>query len=124
MEWNIDYLEKDGIIFVKLLNSIGLEQMEQLFEEVESLTRKHNAYKYLIDHRGVEVVITVLDIDNIPDMLLKIHPDFKGKGAVLLDPSLLKNDLFIFLKNVLVLASMQLELFTDEDEALAWLRAG
>jgi hypothetical protein len=124
MEWNIDYLEKDGIIAVKLLSPIGIEKVKELCEEIVSLRDKHNARKYLVDHRGVEILISVLDIDDIPDMLRKIGSDFKGKTAFLLDSAALKNDLFSFLKNVLVLASMQLELFTDEDEALAWLRAG
>jgi len=123
MEWTIDYLEEDGIIFAKISSPVNIERIKQLCEEIELLTRKHNSHKYLVDHRGVEIVISVLDIDNVPGILKEIGSNFEGKTAVMVDSSAPKSDLFNFLKNVLSLASMQLELFSDEDKALAWLRA-
>ena len=46
-----------------------------------------------------------------------------GKTALLLDPSTPSSSRFGFLKDVLAKAWMHLELFTDEEEAIAWLKS-
>ncbi len=122
MEWTMDYLEEDSIVLVKLLSPINLESTKQLCIEANLLARKHQSHRYLIDHRGVDVVMSVLDIDKIPGIFREVGADFEGKTAILLDSSAPKSNLFSFLKNVLGLASMHFELFSDKDEATAWLR--
>ena len=123
MEWTIDYLEEVGIVFIKMLRSIDLEGTTQLCIEANSSAREHQSHRYLVDHRGVDVVLTVLDIDKIPGIFREIGADFEGKTAILLDSSAPKVNLFHFLKNVLSLESMHFELFSDKDEAIAWLRS-
>ena len=123
MEWKVDYLEKDGIVFTKMLSPINFESTKQLCIEVTLLAREYQTRKYLVDHRGVDIVFTVLDIDKIPGAFKEIGADFNSKTAILLDSSMPKVNLFHFLKNVLRLASMHFELFFDKDEAIAWLRS-
>jgi len=121
MEWTIDYLEEDSIVSVKILSPANIEGIKQLCLEMDSLAREHNTHRYLIDHRGVDVTMSVLEIDKVPGMLKEIEADFEGKIAILTDFSAPKRNLFNFLKNVLTLASMQFELFSDKEEAIAWL---
>jgi hypothetical protein len=122
MEWTIDYLEENGIVSVKILSPANIEGIKQLSLEMDALAKQHNTHKYLIDHRGVDVKMSVFDIDQVPGMLKEINADFSGKIALLLDYSVPKRNLFSFLKNVLNLVSMRLELFYDKDEAIAWFK--
>jgi hypothetical protein len=120
----MNYLEEDGIVFAEILNPLSLEGTKQFCIELNETAHKHDAHKYLVDHRGVDVVMTVLEIDKIPGMLREIEADFGGRTAILLDSSAPKGNLFHFLKNLLHLASVRFELFFDRDEAIAWLKAG
>jgi len=121
MEWIIDYLEEDSIVLVKILRPVNIEGIRQFSIEMDLLAREHNTHRYLIDHRSVDVTMSVLDIDKVPAMLKEINADFEGKVAILMDPSAPKRNLFNFLKNVLNLVSMKMEIFSDKDEAIAWL---
>jgi hypothetical protein len=120
--WKIDYLEDGGIVLVKMLGPAGFEDTKQICIEANAVAREHQSRRYLIDHRGVEMALSVPDIDEVPDAFRKIGADFEGKTAILLDPAAPGSDKFGFLKDVLAKSWMHFELFTDEDEALAWLK--
>jgi hypothetical protein len=121
MEWTIEYLEEDSIVYAKILSPADLEGIKQLCIEMDLLAREHNTHRYIIDHRGIDVTISVFDLDKVPDMLREIEADFAGKIVLLMDISAPKRNLFNFLKNILNLESMDLELFSDKDKAIAWL---
>jgi len=121
MEWIIDYHQEYNTVLVKVLSPADFEGIKQLCIEMDLLAREHNTHRYLIDHRGVDVKISVFDLDKVPEMLREIEADFEGKVAILMDTSAPKKNLFNFLKNILILESMDLELFSDKDKAIAWL---
>jgi hypothetical protein len=123
MDWKIDYWEKDGIVFVKVLNPVNLEGTVRICVEANALAKKHNAHRYLVDHRGVDVAMPIFDINEIPAKFKEVGADFNGETAILLDHSSRAEDRLDFLKNVLRLAAMHFELFYDEDKAVAWLKS-
>lgn len=123
MNWKIDHIEKGNIVLVKLLGPVDLEQTKQICMEVISAAEENRSRRCLFDHRGVEIILPVLDIDEIPDALRTFGVNFTGKTAILLDPSPQKSGRFKFLKGVLAKAWIHLEFFIDENEALAWLRS-
>ena len=124
MEWTMEYLENDSIVYVKLLSPANIERTKQMCLEMDQMAREHNTHKYLIDHRGIGVIMSVMDIDKVPGMLKEIEADFEGKIVLLLDSHEPKRNLFKFLKNVLRLVSMRVELFYDDKEkAIDWLKA-
>jgi hypothetical protein len=122
MGWIISHLNEDNIVHVKMLRPINLEETKQLCIEANLSARQHQSHKYLIDHRGVDIALSVLDIDKIPDAFKELGADFNGKTAIVLDSSESKVNLFNFLKNVLSLVSMHFELFSDNDKAVGWLQ--
>lgn len=123
MNWKIDYLEGDDIVRIKVLEPTGFEGTKQICMEANEVAREHRSRKYLVDHRGVEMALSVPDINEVPDAFREIGADFEGKTAILLDPGAPGSDKFGFLKDVLAKSWMHFELFTDEDEALAWLKS-
>jgi hypothetical protein len=123
MEWTVGHLEEHNIVFVKILSPADMEGTREFVLEANSLAREHNTHRYLVDHRGVDVVMSVLDIDKIPGLLEELNADLGGKTAILMDSSAPKKNLFNFLKNVFHLLPMRFEVFSDEDEAIAWLKS-
>ncbi len=123
MDWKIDYLKEDGIVYVKMLNPISLEGTIQLCVEANAFAREHQAHRYLIDHRGVDMAMSITDIKNVPYKFKEVGADFTGETAILLDSSSPSRDRFEFLKNVLYLASMHFELFDDKEKAVTWLKS-
>jgi hypothetical protein len=122
MEWITDYLEEDDIVIVKILIPLKIERLKSLCQQISSLARECESHKYLIDLRGVANVMSVLDLDKVPEIIRDLY-DPKGKIALLLDPPALNSTVYKFIKNVLFLASMQIKLFSDRDEAIAWLKS-
>ena len=122
MGWTIDYLEEDDVILVKLLSPLTLEGLKPLLQNMTSLAVQHDSHKYLVDHRGVEAAMSVLDLEKVPGIVKDVGVDPKGKVVVLVEPSSPQSTLFTFVKNVLNLALVEIKIFHDKDEALTWLR--
>ena len=55
-------------------------------------------------------------------MFMKIGFDFKDKMAILINPDSSNKPLLSFLQNVFFLSSLQIKLFSDLEEATAWLK--
>lgn len=122
MDWTIEYLEEDEIVFVKTKGALNWEQNKKLCEEVHSVAKKHGTHRYLVDHRGKDITLSVLDIEKIPDMIKKMGAGPEDKIAVLYHHSSPKSSMLVFLANVLFLQSLQLKIFSNEDKAKQWLR--
>lgn len=122
-DWTIGYIEEGGIVHTKMLNPVKLEGAVQICAEASALARKHQARRYLVDHRGVDVIMSIMDIKKVPEKFKEIGADFTSETAILVDASSPVRDRFEFLRNVLYLASMHFELFEDEEKAVAWLKS-
>jgi hypothetical protein len=77
---------------------------------------------FLLDHRGLELGLSTLEIDDLPGILREIGMTAEDRVAILYNPSAPHSSDYKFLENVSRLASLQLEIFPDKEEALAWLR--
>jgi len=122
MEWSINYLEKDGIVFAKLSGNMNWESHKKFAEEVFPFAAGRNCRKVLIDFREMTSTLTILQVDDMPKVLkdLGVGPGWKLAG--LHDPKSPKSDEFEFFKNAAFLSSIQVRHFADKDEAIAWLK--
>ena len=124
MDWKINYLEEDDIVLIKILNPINtLGKMQQNAVEAASLANYNQSQKYLIDQRGVNFELSLMEVEHLPDILKEAGINPQSKIALLMDPDSPNKHLFEFTKNILSLASIKFKLFTDEDEAVTWLKA-
>jgi hypothetical protein len=123
MDWTLDYLEKDGIMYVKLLNPLKIEKLKTLLLQIKFMAREYNSHKILVDHRGVETGMSVLELDKVPDEVKEFGADFEDKTAILVDPFSQEKPEFEFVRNVLVLQSFKIKVCSDMDEAVAWLKS-
>jgi len=124
MDWNISYLEEDGIVLVKMLNPIDtLEKTKQIGIDSTSVGNYNQSQRYLIDHRGVGFELSLLEVEKVPALFKEAGIDPHTKIALLMDPNSPSKQMFEFTKNVLSLASIKFKLFTDENETIDWLKA-
>ena len=122
MKWEIDYIEDHGIVKAKTSGQIGWNDKIKLSEEMLAAGRAKNANAFLVDHKETAFGLSVLEIDRLPDTFRSIGFSEKDKMAILCSPESPNKDLFVFLQNVFTLSSLQIRVFTDPDEATAWLK--
>lgn len=122
MGWEIEYLDEDSIVFIKVVNPVTFEGTTQICREATKLAGAYKTHRYLVDHRDVDVVMPVSDIVKVPNAFREIGTDFEGKTAILLDFSAPKYYIFELLKKVMGQAWLHFELFHDKERAVAWLR--
>jgi hypothetical protein len=123
LDISTNYLEKDAIVVVKLSGIMDFDEHRRLCEETFSAGRKYNAHKFLISMLDVIPKLTVLEIDDMPRTLIECGAKPEHRIAALHNPPPPHDRGFVFFRNGASNKSVTIKQFTNEDEALAWLRA-
>ena len=121
MKWKIKYLEKEGIVSAQASGPTTVEEHRQFTIEAIACAREHNTHKIFIDFMEMAPDLTVLEVDQMPEVLQQAGVMPEDKMAVLFDfSSPLKNN-FVFFGNVALLKSLRIKPFADKKSALEWL---
>lgn len=123
MQWSIHYLEEDGVVFAKTQGCTTWEQHKRFVEEMFKMGRSKGTHKFFVDHRGIVLGLSVLEIDDLPKLFKAIGAGPEDRTAILYDPSAPYSSVFVFLENVCLLSSLQFKVFFDKDKAAAWLKS-
>jgi hypothetical protein len=123
MEWTIDYLEKDGIVYIRTYGPADWDVNKKMSEEALALGRGKGTHRFLVDHRNLEHGLSILQVDKLPGMLKQIGVTAEDIMAVVYNPSSQMSESFSFFKNASFLESLQVKIFTNSDEAVAWLKS-
>jgi hypothetical protein len=121
MNWTIEYNEKEKILFVKTSDAGTWDEIGKLCEEIFAAARKNRTHRFLVQHSG-GIKLSIVEIDRIPDLIDKLGVCDQDRAALVYDPASPGATLLTFLRNVLYLRSYHLQLFTDIDKAVAWLK--
>ncbi len=124
MDWEIEYLKEDGIISVKTSGPVNWEKNRQMSKEALALGRKSGVHKFLVDHRDMEHGLSILQVDDLPQMFVEIGVSYEDKVAIIFNPGLPRSNLFPFFEDVAFLKSLRFRVFNDPDEAFGWLKSG
>ena len=122
IKWSIDYLQKDRIVHVRTDAALDLEENKKLIRQVFEILRKNKAHKVLVEHSH-KIKLSVLEIDKIPDLIKEFDFSEEDRVAVVYDPAQPGSIMLTFLRDVLYLSSYKLQLFTDKNKAVAWLKS-
>jgi hypothetical protein len=123
MEWTVDYLEKDRIVYMKTSGPADWDQNKKMSKMALALGHKHGSHRFLVDHRKLEHGLSILQVDDIPKMLKQIGVTSEDKVAVVFDPVSPLSNTFKFFRDASFLASLQLQIFSDKDAAIEWLKS-
>jgi hypothetical protein len=122
MKWKIDYIKDHGIVNVKTSGKMELNDKIKLSEETLAVGRKKNVNAFFVDHKETTFGLSVLEVDNLPAMFKNIGFGSEDKMAILFNIESQNSDKFQFLENVFFLDSLQVRVFTNPEEATAWLK--
>ena len=125
MEWKIDYLEQDGIVYMKTSGPASWEDIRKMSKKAMTTASSNNSHKFLVDHRIMEPGLSTLQIDDLPGMLKEVGVTGDDKVAIIFDPSsqAQMSNSFSFFINSAIIESLQVRLFADPKEAIAWLKS-
>jgi hypothetical protein len=121
-KWTIEYLEEDKIVVGKNLEGLNWEETKENARLLVAAMRQHNTNRLLIEHSG-DIKLSVLEIDDLPTFIRGLDTHKKDRVAIFYDINSAYKSLLDFLKNVLLLTSHKLQLFTDKNKAIAWLKS-
>jgi hypothetical protein len=123
MDWTIDYLKDYGIVSTRLSGVMTWDEHKKFAEELYPFARKQGVHKILIDFRDMTPDFTILQIDDLPKLLIDLGVGPEYKIAAVHDVSSPKKSEFDFFRNVATLMHLRVQQFADKDEAMAWLKA-
>ena len=123
MKWKIDCVEDQKIIMAKTSGLMSWSDKKKLCEEMLAVGREKNIRAFMVDHKSTSLGLSVLEIDRLPEMFRSIGFDVTDKMAILINLDSSNSALFSFLQDVFTLSSLRVQVFTDIEEATAWLKA-
>lgn len=123
MRWEIDYMKEDDIVTVKTSGIITWEDNKQMSREALADSIRHGTNKVLVDHRAIQPNLSVLQIDNLPEMFREIGIGPECRVAILFDPASPRSGNFTFFQHVSIIASLQFRVFSEHAEAIEWLKS-
>jgi hypothetical protein len=124
MDWTIEYLKDCGIVSAKLSGVMTWDEHKKFAEELYPSARKQGIFKILIDFIDMTPSFTILQIDDLPKLLvdLGVGPEFKIAAVHNMESP--KKSEHEFFRNVAILMHLRVQQFADKDEAMAWLKGG
>jgi hypothetical protein len=123
MEWQIEYIEKEGIVSANISGPTTMEEHRKFTAEMILCARHHNTHKIFVDATKMVPDLSVLEIDEMPNLFKEAGLTPADKMAVLFDFSSPMKKNFAFFGNVTSLRSFKVQPFADKDEAIAWLKS-
>ena len=122
MNWNISISKSEDLAVVKTSGILNFEQIKQMTKEAFNAATDNGIRKVLGDHRDLDLQVSVLDIYNLPRELLKEGVNPPAKIAVVYSETSIKKIDFEFFEITAVNAGMQVQSFTNLEEARVWLK--
>ena len=83
MRWEIRYEEADQVVRVKTSGTMTLPPLKQMVAETLVEAAKHNAYRFLMDHRDVIVKLSTAETYTLPEIFKAMGREAHHRVAIL-----------------------------------------
>ena len=118
MGYELIFDDERKILVGRVMGKLEPSLVQQMAAELANMIQKHRCTKMLNDLREVEFPSSVYDIYNIPRLIGQAGVPLGCKRALLVNE--LAGD-FRFLETASINIGHQVRIFSDMDEAVAWL---
>ena len=122
MKWKIDYIKNHGIVQAITRGTSSREERIMLSKAVLEAGREMNVKEFLLDQRDSAFGLTPVQIKRLPVILSQTGFGTEDRMAILVNPESLRSVMFRFLREILALNSMRIQVFNDNAKAIAWLK--
>ena len=122
MKWEIGYVEDRRFIEVKTTGAMGFDENKKLCEEMLAAGRIKKVNAFLVDQKETAFGLSVFEIDRLPELFSNLGFGIMDKTAILVNADSTSRPLLSFLQDVFGFSSLRVCIFTDSQEAVAWLK--
>ena len=118
MDFEFKYSEEKKMILGRVSGELELPVLTKMTLELKKLSEAHNCMKCLSDMRESPVPESIIDIFDVPKAVSKAGDMGNFKYAMIVKEV---RDQWEFLETISVDRGQRVKIFTDFDEACAWL---
>ena len=118
MDFEFRYSEEKKMILGRVSGQLELPVLTKMTSELKKLSEVHNCMKCLSDMRESPVPESIIDIFDVPKAVSKAGDMGSFKCAMVVKEV---RDQWEFLETISNNRGQQIRIFTDFDEACAWL---
>lgn len=119
MEYDLEYDEGLGVIVGRLHGELDAAGARSMASDLVQLVREHDCQLFLNDLRDANITRSTLEIYSIPRVVKEVGVPGGMRRALVVGGI---TDDFDFFETASLNAGNLIKLFTDPDEALAWLK--
>ena len=98
------------------------EDRKKLTEMMLATGRKNHVNEFLLNQKETAFGFSPLEIRRLPFVLRNNGFSTEDKMAIVINPDSLRKPLFGFLREILALSSLRVQVFNDNLKAIAWLK--
>jgi hypothetical protein len=125
MNWEIEYLQQEGVVYVRTWGTLtDVHANQMMIAEAVAEAEKHGATKCLIDDRDLTLEIGIVDLYYLPEAFSDLGVRHEYKVAIVFPVGSLKEENFKFYETRAANLGYTHRLFSDPDAALDWLTGG
>ncbi len=122
MKCKIKYVREQGIVQMKPSGQMSREDRKKLPELMLAAGRENNVNGFLLNQKETAFGLSAPEIRRLPAVLRNKGFSPEDRMAVVINPDSLKSPLFRFLREVLALSTLRVQIFNDNAKAIAWLK--
>ena len=119
MRWIVTHDRERNLISVESSGTLTVETVKGMIAEILKAADAYQCNRFLIDHRHADIQMSVSEIYNRPAEMNKLNLPSGWRLAILYSQK--DAEVFHFYKNVTLNRGLPINVFTDADEATAWL---
>jgi len=121
MPFSVDFLPAEKLVCVTNAGILSLSDYQRGAEQAVALMDKQAVWRCLIDNRELNNQVSVSDIFKLPTFFTHIGLPRTVRAAILISDATPKREDHEFFETVCVNKGYGFRLFTNRDEAPAWL---
>lgn len=119
MKWEIDYMEEEGVLYIKTSGSLSdVRENQMMIADALAEAAKHSTTNCLIDDRDLTLKLGTMDIYSVPETFQTLGVSHEYKVAIVFSAVPNGNDDFKFYEARAVNLGYKHRLFTDPKAAL------
>ena len=122
MPWKIEILDEPKAVSARLEGPMRLVMVKEVAAAAIRAAAEHRLDKYYTDERGLQPQLSTMEIHGLPDALGAMGLGRHDKVAILYTESSPKAIDFRFFETRAQNRGYSVQLFTEPEKALRWLR--
>ena len=118
MEWKIEYIADQEILYIKTSGILTREDANAMLKDAVQAMNEHGCYKQIVDHRETTFALTVLEYYERPNINKEIGMSYSWKIAMVFKEL---NDNTRFMETVFRNRGYNFHQFDDIEKAREWV---